>query len=121
MHLRSVCLLIVAVVAALQTGGAKPQNGPQNPAAIELKPCEVRGIPGPSKCGTIEVFENRATRKGRKININVLVLPATGEKREPDAFFYFSGGPGSGATEDAPGVAQQVANIRRQRDLVFVD
>jgi pimeloyl-ACP methyl ester carboxylesterase len=110
-------LLIVAVVAALQTGGAKPQNSP----TIELKPCEPRGISGPAKCGTFEVFENRATRKGRKININVLVLPATGEQREPDAFFYFAGGPGSGATEDAPGVARQYANIRTHRDLVFVD
>ncbi len=110
-------LLIVAVVAALQTGGAKPQNSP----TIELKPCEPRGISAPAKCGTFEVFENRATRKGRKININVLVLPATGEPREPDPFFYFAGGPGSGATEDAPGVARQYVNIRAHRDLVFVD
>jgi pimeloyl-ACP methyl ester carboxylesterase len=87
-----------------------------------LKPCEPpRGITGSAKCGTFEVFENRATRKGRKININILVLPATGERREPDAFFYFAGGPGSGATEDAPGVARQYANVREHRDLVFVD
>ena len=117
MNPRSVCLLIVVVVAALQISSGPPQN----PPGIELKPCEIRGIPGQSKCGTFEVFENRATRKGRKININVLVLPATGEKREPDAVFYFAGGPGSGATEDAPGVAQQLANIRQHRDLVFVD
>ena len=117
MNLRSVFLFIVAIVAALQVSSAKPQNG----SLIQLKPCEVRGITGPAKCGTFEVFENRATRKGRKININILVLPATGEKREPDGFFYFAGGPGSGATEDAPGVAQQFANIREHRDLVFVD
>jgi pimeloyl-ACP methyl ester carboxylesterase len=117
MNLRSVCLLTVALVAALQTSGAKPQN----PPTLELKPCEVRGLTGPAKCGKFEVFENRATRKGRKININVLVLPATDEKREPDAFFYFAGGPGSGATEDARGVAQQYAHIRKHRDLVFVD
>ncbi|HEX6045221.1 MAG TPA: alpha/beta hydrolase [Pyrinomonadaceae bacterium] len=117
MHLRSACLLIVGLIAALQTSSAAPQNQP----SIELKPCEVKGINGPARCGTLEVFENRATRKGRKININVLVLPATGEKREPDAFFYFAGGPGSGATEDAPGLAQQFANVRQHRDLVFVD
>src|SRR5689334_15230511 len=117
MNPRSVCLLIVVVVAALQISSGPPQN----PPGIELKPCEIRRIPGQSKCGTFEVFENRATRKGRKININVLLLPATGEKREPDAVFYFAGGPGSGATEDAPGVAQQLANIREHRDLVFVD
>lgn len=121
MTLRSVCLLILAVVATLQTSGAKPPNGPPNGPSIELKPCEPRGIPGPAKCGTFEVFENRATRKGRKINLNILVLPAIAEKREPDALFYFAGGPGSGATEDAPGIAQQLASVRQHRDLVFVD
>src|SRR5688572_32227569 len=117
MNFRSTCLLIVGVVALLQTSGAKPQN--QTP--IELKPCEVRNITGPAKCGTFEVFENRATRKGRKININVVVLPATSEQREPDALFYFAGGPGSAATDDARGIAPQQANIRKHRDLVFVD
>src|SRR5688572_26244156 len=121
MNLRSVCLLILAVVAMLQTSSAKHPNEPQNPPAVELKPCEPRNIPGPAKCGTVEVFENRATRKGRKIGLNILVLPATGDKREPDPFFYFAGGPGSGATEDAPGIAPRFAKIREHRDLVFVD
>ncbi|HEX5964833.1 MAG TPA: alpha/beta fold hydrolase, partial [Pyrinomonadaceae bacterium] len=53
--------------------------------------------------------------------MNILVLPATGEKREPDPFFYFAGGPGSGSTEDAPGIAQILAKVRVHRDLVFVD
>jgi pimeloyl-ACP methyl ester carboxylesterase len=117
MNLRSASLLIIGLIAALQTSSATPQA----PPTIDLKPCEIKDIAGPAKCGTFEVFENRATRKGRKININVLVLPATGEKREADALFYFAGGPGSGATEDAPGLAQQFANVRRHRDLVFVD
>ena len=114
---RFALVLLVGLFASLQTGSAARQNG----AAITLTPCEVRGIQGPAKCGTFEVFENRATRKGRKISLNILVLPATGEKREPDPFFYFAGGPGSGATEDAPGIAQGFAKIREHRDLVFVD
>ena len=114
---RFALVLFVGLFASLQTGNAARQNG----AAITLTPCEVRGIQGAAKCGTFEVFENRATRKGRKISLNVLVLPATGEKREPDPFFYFAGGPGSGATEEAPGIAQGFAKIREHRDLVFVD
>jgi pimeloyl-ACP methyl ester carboxylesterase len=110
-------VLMLGLFTSLQTSSASPQNG----AAITLKPCEVRGIQGPAKCGTFEVFENRSTRKGRKISLNILVLPATGEKREPDPFFYFAGGPGSGATEDASGIAQGFAKIREHRDLVFVD
>jgi len=116
--LRYASFIFLALVAGLQISSAAPQNG-MTPLA--LKPCEIRGINGPAKCGTLEVYENRATRKGRKININVLVLPATGEPREPDPVFYFAGGPGSGATEDAPGVARGLAKIREHRDLVFVD
>ena len=115
--LRFPCMLILALFALLQTSSVAHQNG----AAIALNPCEPRGIPGPAKCGTFEVFENRATRKGRKISLNILVLPATGDKREPDPFFYFAGGPGSGSTEDAPGIAQIFAKLREHRDLVFVD
>lgn len=109
--------LLLGVFTTLQTSSAAHQNGP----ALALTPCEVRGVPGTAKCGTFEVFENRATRKGRKISLNILVLPATGEKREPDPFFYFAGGPGSAASEDAPGIAQGFARIREHRDLVFVD
>jgi pimeloyl-ACP methyl ester carboxylesterase len=88
---------------------------------ISLEPCEVRGIEGNVKCGTLEVFENRATKKGRKIRLKVLVLPATGPNRASDPIFYIPGGPGSSATEDAPGVARQFAKIRERRDLVFLD
>ena len=115
---RYASLVVIALFAALQVSSAAPQNGT---TPLVLKPCEIKGITGPAKCGTLEVYENRATRKGRKININVLVLPATGEPRQPDALFYFAGGPGSGAAEDAPGVARGLAKIREHRDLVFVD
>ena len=109
-------LIVLGIFASLQTSSVAHQNG----ATIALRPCEVRGLQGPTQCGSLEVFEDRATRKGRKINLNVVVLPATG-KREPDPFFYFAGGPGSAASEDAPGIARAFAKIREHRDLVFVD
>jgi pimeloyl-ACP methyl ester carboxylesterase len=90
-------------------------------ATIELKPCKPQGIQGDAKCGTLEVFENRASQKGRKIKLNVLVLPAIDPQREPDPLFYFAGGPGSAAVEDAPGIAQILGGMRQHRDLVFVD
>jgi len=76
---------------------------------------------GKMKCGELEVFEDRATSKGRKIKIKVLVAPATGNSPLPDPLFYISGGPGQSAVEDAPGVTNQLAAIRQHRDLVFVD
>src|SRR5688572_3960416 len=110
--------LVTLLFATIQVG-ARRADTPK--PSLELKTCQVRGIKGDAKCGTLEVFENRATRKGRKIPINVVVLPATGAKREPDALFYFAGGPGSAATEDAPGFVDILARIREHRDLVFVD
>jgi pimeloyl-ACP methyl ester carboxylesterase len=111
-------LLIVALLAMVQVASAGRKDTPKS--SLALKPCEIGGVKN-AKCGTLEVFENRATRKGRKIPINVVVLPATGSKREPDPLFYFAGGPGSAATEDASGIAQMLAGIREHRDLVFVD
>lgn len=110
-------VVLLGLCASLQSGSIARQNS----STITLSPCEPRGIPGPAKCGKLEVFENRDTRTGRKISINIIVLPATGPQREPDPFFYFAGGPGSGASEDAPGIAQAFAKIREHRDLVFVD
>ncbi|MGH9957273.1 MAG: alpha/beta hydrolase, partial [Pyrinomonadaceae bacterium] len=53
--------------------------------------------------------------------LKIMVLPATGSERAPDGWFYIPGGPGSSATEDAPGIAPAFAKIREHRDLVFVD
>lgn len=109
--------VILAFAATLQAASTKPLTT----ATIELKPCKVERLEGEAKCGTLEVWENRDTQKGRKIKLNILVLPATSQPREPDALFYFAGGPGSAATEDASGIAQVIPSIRQHRDLVFVD
>ena len=117
-HSRFAGLFAVALLATIQVTSASLKDKPK--PSLALKPCEIRGAKD-AKCGTLEVFENRASRKGRKIPLNILVLPATGQTREPDPLFYFVGGPGSAATEDAPGIAQILAGVRQHRDLVFVD
>src|SRR5215468_1324638 len=92
---------------------------------ITLQACEVPGTKEGTKekalCATREVFEDRAAKRGRKISINIVVFPATGQDKAPDPLFYIPGGPGSAATEDAPYVAQDLAKVREHRDLVFVD
>lgn len=107
---------IVISLTALQLYQSKPAK-----ASIKLQPCEVPEVKAKAKCGSLEVFENRASRTGRKIQINVLVVPATGPNSLPDPLFYFAGGPGSSAVEDAQGLANQLAKINEKRDLVFVD
>jgi pimeloyl-ACP methyl ester carboxylesterase len=74
-----------------------------------------------ARCGTYEVYENRAARSGRKIKLKIVVFPATGSDKAADPLFYIPGGPGSSATEDAAYVAHEYAKIRERRDLVFLD
>ena len=88
---------------------------------LRLDACTAPGIDGDALCGTHEVAENRAIAAGRRIQINVLVLPALGTERVADPIFYFAGGPGASATQAAPGVARTLLAARRSRDLVFVD
>ena len=109
-------LIVLALFLFLQSASAVRQE-PSKP--ITLTDCKLGNFD--AKCGTLEVWENRATKKGRKINLKIVVLPATGDKREPDPLVYFAGGPGSAATEDALGIAPLFAEIRKQRDLLFVD
>lgn len=116
--------LLFTHAASSQESGAR-RGGVERPARLALAPCEVpgagEGVKEKARCGTFEVFENRAAKSGRKIKINVVVFPATGRETSPDPLFYIAGGPGSSATEDAPYIAQQYAKVRERRDLVFVD
>ena len=113
-------LKIIPVVLILILHAASTVRYQSSPS-LTLKDCQLQGLQGNAKCGTLEVFENRATKKGRKISLNIILLPATGEKREPDPLVYFAGGPGSAATEDAQGIALAFPQIREHRDLLFVD
>jgi len=97
------------------------QQQPAKTPSLVLSPCNIGGSSEKVKCGTHEVYENRNSKKGRKISLKVVVFPATGTERAPDPFVYIPGGPGSSATEDAPYVAPQFAKIRERRDLLFVD
>ena len=114
--MREILILLALVVVNLTFFNAAPR-----PSSIQLQPCDVAGFKEKVKCGTLEVFENRSSRKGRKITLKVIVAPATAAEPKKDPLFYIPGGPGSSATEDAPYMANEFARIREQRDLVFVD
>lgn len=119
-----VVLSILALVVASLTSSTAI-NAQRTAARIDLQPCEIDGAEPGSKikvlCGSLPVFENRAAKTGRMITLKIEVFPATGTDKQPDPLFYIPGGPGSSATEDAPYVAQDMAEIREHRDLVFLD
>src|SRR3954469_9193485 len=89
--------------------------------SLSTTACTVPGVVGPARCGTLQVWENRESRKGRRIGIHFVVLPATGSPPAQEAVAFFSGGPGQAATDSVAPVATELASVRDTRDLLFVD
>src|SRR5688572_32884674 len=78
-------------------------------------------MPVDAYCGTLKVFENRATKQGRQIDLNIVVLPALSNDPKPDPFFFLAGGPGQGAAQMAKQLREPFRQILNDRDIVLVD
>ena len=74
-----------------------------------------------AQCGSLEVFEDRNSGAGRKISLNIVVLPAIDHNPLPDPLFFLAGGPGMGATEIGDMVKSSFRRVNRSRDIVLVD
>jgi pimeloyl-ACP methyl ester carboxylesterase len=86
-----------------------------------LKPCRVPGIDEELLCGQLTVFENRQTRVGRRIELNVVVLPAFDPKTKLEPVFDLAGGPGAASTDGVNFYAKYGRDYRRRHDVVLVD
>ncbi|HEX8162612.1 MAG TPA: alpha/beta fold hydrolase [Pyrinomonadaceae bacterium] len=86
---------------------------------VQFQACSKPGAPKNSLCGKYEVFEDRAAKAGRKISLNIVMLPALAEKPAPDPIFYFAGGPGAAASTYAG--APFMTRLSQHRDVVMVD
>lgn len=69
---------------------------------------------------TVRVYENRAARSGRQIDLRVIVLHATGRPVAGDPAVWLTGGPGLAATEDEP-LMKLFSDLRVHHDIVLVD
>lgn len=86
---------------------------------VQFYPCGREELPSDALCGKYEVFEDRKAKAGRRIALNILLLPALSQKAAPDPLFYLAGGPGGAATSYA--TAGFMTRLRRERDVVLVD
>jgi pimeloyl-ACP methyl ester carboxylesterase len=94
------------------------------PARLALSSCKLPGLEREARCGTFEVFENRATRQGRKIALRIAVLPATGPASSAAArspLFILVGGPGQSAVAAAKAFSDIFAGVLADHDVVLVD
>jgi pimeloyl-ACP methyl ester carboxylesterase len=86
---------------------------------VQFQTCAKQNVTKNALCGKYEVFEDRVAKSGRKIALNVVMLPALAEKPAPDPVFYFAGGPGAAASAYAG--APFMTRLRQRRDVVMVD
>jgi pimeloyl-ACP methyl ester carboxylesterase len=87
-----------------------------------LQPCKPPGLDDELLCGKLTVFENRETRSGRTIDLNVAVVPALEPSSPAEApLFDLAGGPGVASTGAADFYAKDGKEYRRHRDVVLVD
>ena len=88
---------------------------------IKLAPCNSPNLTKDASCAKYEVYEDRIAKSGRKIALNILVLPALSARPVADPVFMLAGGPGQGAVQAVKAVGDYLIKLRRDRDLVFID
>ncbi|HWM28967.1 MAG TPA: hypothetical protein VNQ14_10955, partial [Woeseiaceae bacterium] len=91
----------VAAVLLPLCGACTPGGGDVTANDQPLHACRIAGIEEELLCGKVTVFENRQTRSGREIALNVVVMPAVDPGGEPAPLFHLDGGPGVAATNAA--------------------
>lgn len=89
---------------------------------MNLSPCRFANHKSELLCAKYPVFEDRANKSGRVIALNIVVVPAERNQPANDPVFFLTGGPGQGAARIAArGEDALMRELRRERDLVFVD
>lgn len=113
--------LVISALAVL----AAAAGGTSRAAGIELSDCQLEGPFGvqftKARCGTLAVPENPKAPDGRRIELNVAVIPADSPTPAPDAVALLAGGPGQAATEAFPALPGSFAELNDERDILLVD
>ena len=121
MHLRNALLarsLLVAAILACPSCTPTPGSGR---GSLKLAECRLPGLERAALCGSHEVWEDRARRAGRRIAIQVAVIPARRRGAEADPLVVLAGGPGQGAIALAPQVTTLFSRLNDSRDVVLID
>ena len=127
-------LALTAVLTAC-VASTPPPNAPADPAPRDeaapdwaarahsrlpiLEPCTRPNVEETLLCGELEVPEDRAKPAGRRLRLEVVVVPAQNVAPPSDAVFVFEGGPGGAVTQRAAGAVW--SGPVRQRDIVLMN
>jgi pimeloyl-ACP methyl ester carboxylesterase len=98
---------------------ALPADAPAGTGATQ--PC-LAGLGPGLRCGRYRVFEDRASRRGRTIDLAFVVADGLDPAASAaDAVTFLLGGPGASAIDGVAMLVPAWAEVRGQRDLLFVD
>jgi ABC-type multidrug transport system ATPase subunit/pimeloyl-ACP methyl ester carboxylesterase len=73
------------------------------------------------QCGFVIVPEDHSNPDGPTIRIAVVIIKDQSEEHQPDPVMLLSGGPGEKTVHNAPAMAQLLAPIHPNRDLIVFD
>ena len=113
-------ILTIALLLPLNLLHAQ-QTAPARVVTDKLKPCHLANVEGEVLCGSYEVYENRTAATGRKISLNIVVLPATTSEIEPDPLVFLAGGGVVPATSYAGYFSKAFSELRKHRDILLID
>ncbi len=105
---------------AVMVANSPAQN---HPAGI-YKHLHLYNIPGSSDTvltGSFPVLEDREAKNGRIINLHIVVVPALHPDSAGTPIFFFQGGPGVAATNDALIFTDPSIPYRKYHDIVLID
>lgn len=118
-----------ALVAALLVllAGCNEKIDKAAMASAILKPCPGFVETGKpplvygAQCGELTLKENPADVNSADIRVAILRLPAISPVADADPLFLIQGGPGGSSIEMANQIHSFFADVRKNRDLIFVD
>jgi pimeloyl-ACP methyl ester carboxylesterase len=120
--------IVVGLIAPLFLLGGCEQAPSELPAAKTfLSLCPGFNETGKSplvygaECGNLSLLENPEDPASSRIDIAVLRLPAISPVAKADPVFFIQGGPGGSSIEMAKQLQGHFSDLRKNRDLIFVD
>src|SRR5260370_33002417 len=117
----SLIVLALATIVALWAAFANFDRATTSPAAsgVTLTPCHIEGVKEALRCGVYNVFENRRTRTGRKLPLQIILIPAREPHPDQGPVVYMAGGPSETSTELSALVMEW--GDADEHDVVLVD
>ncbi|MDF3012814.1 MAG: alpha/beta fold hydrolase [Cellvibrio sp.] len=116
------CLLMLGFLPA-----CSEKTDPDSAAVSILKPCPgfVESGKPPlvygAECGELTLKEDPADAASTDIQVAILRLPAISPVPDADPLFLIQGGPGGSSIDMANMIHGFFSDVRKNRDLVFVD